>query len=112
MDSLNIDEFVDLAEILQVIHHVFAIERRGQKTTETPNAADRLPRKPLRHRSERHRFDGCLDCPDLARFHQTGFVLKLDIHSWQTGRGVAQRIKRHDTGRQHKLVGNRGFIPR
>jgi hypothetical protein len=29
MDSLNIDEFVDLAEILQVIHHVFAIERRS-----------------------------------------------------------------------------------
>ena len=111
MDSLNIDEFVDLAEILQVIHHVFAIERRSQKATETPDAAGGLLRKPLRHRSERHRLDGCLDCPGLTRFHQIGFVLKLHIQRWQTGRGVAQRIKRHNTGRQQELVGNRGFFP-
>ena len=90
-------------------HHVFAVERGGQKTRETPVTANDLPSKPLCHCTKGYRFDGRLDGPDLSCLGHTGAMFQPDIECRQSRRRVPQRIERHHAGRQLEPIGNLGF---
>ena len=93
-----------LLERLDMKDHVFAVARSREKPAKPPDAADRLPCKPLCQRSECNCLDRCFDIPVLRRLFLPGLVFEPDINGGQTGWREPQGLGLCNTACQYNVV--------